>query len=338
MAALVLLVGCARDNPLYSVSESGTEGSSNSSSATGGISPTSGGSNVSVGASSSTTTVDGTESTSSGSSESAETNATSGESSSSTGIERPGCPYPADDNVVARYRFDDAMEPWTDDEGVHDGSLYSGVPDSVAGPIGCGRALGATPGLAGEVADDPAFDLALGSIDFWVMAPGIEDSVPLLSRDASDADSEHVTFFLSRTENEKGDGNARHLIVRHQSMDTGAAVCSEAPLPVGVWVHVGYNFGPPRMELFIDGVLQESDDVPTVPGGGIPACDGRTNDMAFKSDPPPFVGGIQTDLPWFVAATAQGSDKAVQDPETFMSAGALDEIRISSVRRNFAEL
>lgn len=230
------------------------------------------------------------------------------------------------------------MQPWIDDTGVHDGALFSGAAESVAGPIGCGRALGVTAGMAGVVEDAPAFDLALGSIDFWVLAPDVEDTVPLLSRDALGADTEHVTIFLSRTEDEVGDGDARHLIVRHQSMETAAAVCSEVPLPVGVWVHVAYNFGPPRMELFIDGVLQESGDIPTVPGGGIPACDGRTNDPDLAGDPPPFVGGIQTTLPWFIAATAQGTDKVTQQPQTFMAGGALDEIRISSVRRNFSEL
>ena len=272
------------------------------------------------------------------SSDTLETETSSGESSSSTGLERPQCPYPADDGVVARYRFDEPTIPWADDVGGHDGATANGQPGSVPGPFGCGDALDVAPGLAGVVEDAPAFDLASGSIDFWVMAPAIEDTVPLLSRDALDSDSEHVTFFLSRTENEEGDGEARHLVVRHQSMGTGAAVCSELPLPVGVWVHVAYNFGPPRMELFIDGVPQESIDSPTVPGGGIPACDGRTNDEKLAEDPPPFVGGIATELPWFIAATAQDTDKLMQAPTAFMAGGALDEIRISSVRRNFADL
>lgn len=239
---------------------------------------------------------------------------------------------------MARYRFGKPAQPWLDETGAHDGATYSGMPGTVAGPVGCGDALGVGPGLAGVVEDAPAFDLALGSIDFWVRAPATDETIPLLSRDASEAESEHLTFFLSGVETEQGTAAWGHLVVRHQSMSTAAALCSEDALPVDDWVHVAYNFGPPHMELYIDGVLQESDDTPVVPGGGIPACDGITNDPEVAGDPVPFVGGMQTSLPWFIAATAQGSNKVPPEPSAHMGGGALDEIRISAVRRNFAAL
>lgn len=104
-------------------------------------------------------------------------------------------------------------------------------------------------------------------------------------------------------------------------------------------MHVADNFGPPGMELHIDGALQESTDEPDATGGGIPAGDGRSNDPELVADPRLFVGGLDTDMPLFIAATAQGLPKSpTQLPPTFMDAGALDEIRISSVRRNFANL
>ncbi len=260
-------------------------------------------------------------------------------SGSSTGSKRSDCAYGVDGGVVAHYRFEDPAQLWVDDGGNYDGEVASGVPASVLGPAGCGTALGATEGMAGRVLDAPAFDLPAGSIDLWVLAPNTEAQLPLLSRDAQGAVTEHVTFFLTSVTSPVGDPSARHLVVRHQSMGTAAAVCSEDPLPPDTWVHVAYNFGPPRMELYIDGVLQGSLDQPDVPGGGIPACDGRTNDPELVADPPPFIGGLDTAMPWFIAGSAQGVKKSpTQSPSTFMDNGALDEIRISSVRRDFADL
>ena len=330
MAVLVLLAGCARDNPLFGIAEAGTGSSSNSSASSAGTSTSTTGSSTSAGTSSGI--ADGT--TGPGSSESS----SAGMSSSSTGSARPSCPYDVGDDVVAHFRFEEP-QLWADDVGNHHGQLVSGMAESVLGPHGCGDALGVTAGMAGTVDDAPQFDLSEGSIDLWVLAPAHGDTVAVLSRDALGAASEHLTFFLSSVADTEGLVSTGHLVVRHQSIDTAAAVCSEDPLPAGAWVHVAYNFGPPGMELYIDGVLQESADEPTVPGGGIPACDGRSNDPKLVKDPPPFVGGLVTELPWFIAASAhelpKGADPA---PSAFMSGGALDELRISSVRRDFATL
>jgi hypothetical protein len=111
-------------------------------------------------------------------------------------------------------------------------------------------------------------------------------------------------------------------------------VCSEEPLPPQTWVHVGYNFGLPSMELFIDGVLQETVGQPIVPGAGIPTCDGMSN----NGDDGPFAGGLETPLPWYIGAAALNSNKMNQTPTSYMSGGALDEFRISSVRRDFSAL
>lgn len=330
---LVLFAGCARDNPLYARSESESTSSGVSVDASSST-PTS--ASASAGSSSGTdgsTTTKTTESPSTGTTSAAQT------SSSSTGSPRSECEYGVNGDVVAQYRFEDPAQLWLDDVGDHDGDLAAGVAASVLGPAGCGNALGGTVGMAGRVVDAPGFDLSAGAIDFWVLAPNSEAQAPLLSRDALGAATEHVTFLLGSVANAVGDTTARHLIVRHQSLDTGAAVCSELPLPADTWVHVVYNFGPPGMALYIDGVLQESTDEPDVPGGGILACDGRTNDPELAADPPPFVGGLETNMPWFIAASAQGEPKSpTQSPSTFMDDGALDEIRISSVRRDFANL
>ncbi len=237
--------------------------------------------------------------------------------------------------MLAHYGFEDPGNLWVDGVGGHHGELVSGVAQSVAGPRGCGDALGVGVEMAGRVPDAPVFDLSEGSVDFWIRATDTDDTVPILSRDAQGAASEHLTIFLSSVTSSGGDPSGRHVVVRHQSEETAAAVCSEDPLPGGEWVHVAYNFGPPRMELFIDGVLQESDDVPSVPGGGIPACDGRTNDPELMGNPPPFVGGLESELPWFIAGAAQNQGKANQAPSAFMAGGALDEVRISAVRRDF---
>lgn len=335
MAMLVLLAGCARDNPLYARSESESNSSGVSVDASSSTTTTTS-SNASAGSSSGT---DGSTTTETTGPPFVGTTSAAQTSSSSTGFPRPECAYGVNGDVVAQYRFEDPAQLWVDDGGNHDGDLVAGVAASVLGPAGCGNALGVTAGMAGRIGDAPGFDLPAGAIDFWVLAPNSEAQAPLLSRDALGAATEHVTFLLGSVANAVGDTTARHLIVRHQSLDTGAAVCSEAPLPAGAWVHVAYNFGPPGMALYIDGVLQESTDEPDVPGGGIPACDGRTNDPELAADPPPFVGGLETNMPWFIAASAQGEPKSgTQSPSTFMDDGALDELRISSVRRDFASL
>lgn len=329
IAALALLAGCARDNPRYGIADAGS-GSSATSASGGGTSTTRGGGS----AGGSSGDVDGTTGLDS-SGTSGWSSSSAGSSSSSSGEVEPACPSEVGDDVVAHYRFEDPGDLWVDSVGGYNAELVSGGAQSVPGPRGCGDALGVGGEMAARVPDANVFDLPVGSIDFWVRATDMDDTVPILSRDAQGAATEHLTIFLSSVTDGGGDPSARHLVVRHQSEGTAAAVCSEDPLPGGEWVHVAYNFGPPRMELFIDGVLQESEAEPSVPGGGIPACDGRTNDPDLAGDPPPFVGGLQTALPWFIAASAQSQGKADQTPTAFMAGGALDEIRISAVRRDF---
>ena len=333
LAVLALSMGCARENPLFS--ESGTE--SGTFAATSSTSAGSGDGSTVTDASAGpvTTTTETGQHEDSGTAETADSDETS---TSSDGGR--SCAFAVDDDIVAHYRFDDPNEPWFDGVGGYDGISVGGRPQSVPGPDGCGSALGITPRSAGRVEDAPAFDLTIGSVDFWVFVPGGRispvinplDATPLLSRDAAGADSEHLTFFVSDVDRVGLGTSTGHLVIRHQSMGSAAAVCSKGPLPTDVWVHVAYNFGTPGMQLFIDGVVQTIAARPIVPGE-IPTCDGIRDD-----DDTLLVGGLQTDLPWYIGASANDSNKNEQNPTSYMQVGALDEIRISSVRRDFSAL
>lgn len=181
---------------------------------------------------------------------------------------------------------------------------------------------------------DAVFDLLAGSVDLWLLVPEITGTVPLLSRDALGKASEHMTFFLSSVSDADTVTSTRHLVIRHQRMGAGAAVCSEDPLPAGAWVHLAYSFGPPGMELYIDGVRQDSTDAHRTPRWD--PCMRREKQRRWAGA---VRGGLETEMPWFIAATAQGEPEGPsQTPSAFMDGEALDEIRISAVRRDFADL
>lgn len=341
LVALALMVGCARENPLYSESDTGSA-SSAAPSTSGTSAGSTTGATASVGATTTAveTAADGEESGKHEDTGALSTTTSESDGSSTSSVRERSCPYAVDDNVVAHYRFDDPEALWVDETGDHDGMTYSGMPLSLPGPDGCGEALGITPEFAGRVADATAFDLVSGSVDFWVffaelpVVKALDETTPLLSRDSAGAVNEHLTFFVSEVDFPAQGRSPGHVIVRHQSMGNAAAVCSEQPLPEQTWVHVGYNFGPAGMELFIDGVPQAVEAQPIVPGGGIPTCDGVSNNGSNTS----FAGGLEADLPWYVGASAINSNKLNQLPTSHMNTGALDEIRISDVRRDFSAL
>ena len=222
--------------------------------------------------------------------------------------------------VIAHYPF----ETQTIDDGVgnHDGRLV-GTAQALGNASPCGGWLELGPSLYGVIPDSSEWDLAEGSLDLWVRpdAPPPTGSVGILARDAfGKNEAGHILLgYMS-------DGR---IIVRIQAVDGGGApdiMCSESALAVGEWVHIGVNFGLPDTQLFIDGIRHQG-----LGGGSIGPNDYSCNRTVGR--------GIATNRnPWGIGValhdSADGSEIPVIDPYT----GAVDELRISSTRRDFSIL
>jgi len=210
-----------------------------------------------------------------------------------------------DPDTVFLFDFEDLSGAVLRDRtGDHDGTLTPPV-EAVPGPPGCGQAWRAGGLVHGSVPDDPAFQLSQGSLDFWVRVDEASSGRRgILSRDSTGRDDGHFAVLLDSSE---------EIRVRLQLEARQVVRC--VPFPgVGVWFHLGINFGPPDLEVLVDGR-----DV-QLPGG---PCNnpmdtgiaGNTNRWAFGAD------NIQT---------GAGGEQVGDHFE-----GALDEIRLSRVRRDF---
>jgi hypothetical protein len=155
------------------------------------------------------------------------------------------------------------------------------------------------------VPDAPAFQLPQGSLDFWVRVDEAGSGLRgILSRDSTGLDDGHLAVLLT---------SSNELRVRLQLESRQAFRCM--PIPgVGVWFHVGINFGPPDLEVFVDGR-----DVRLAGGPCANSMEtgiaGNTNRWVFGADN---------------TQTGAGGEQVDDHFE-----GALDEIRLSRVRRDF---
>ncbi len=236
------------------------------------------------------------------------------------------CPGPlaTSEGVVALYTFDgdEGRSQVSDVVGGHNGSVQLGVVATVAGPEGCGRAFsfGANPQYI-VIDDSPDWDMDVGSIDLWLWLPAtLQDHVGVLARDLSGRDQPgHFSLFV----NDQGRAIVR---VQPQSADfdnsTDAVACSTALLPRQAWVHLGVNFGPPAVELYVDGVV-----------GRWNGANSITSDWGCGQ---PGAWGIAgNDLPWAVGRATFESTGILEYLEFPAFGCAIDHLRISNRRRDF---
>ncbi len=232
------------------------------------------------------------------------------------------CATLSDPETIALFGLD-SEDTLDDATGIHDGIWRDGTPELVAGPPGCGSATRFEGMLNGVVDDADAFHLEQGSFDMWVRLPEppAELAVGLISRDALDqVNGGHISLWYERS---------GRLALRLQDAGVMMApqiyVCSNGPLPQDEWIHVGVNFGAPGLELYLGGELQAGDGTVILSkepqacevSGGAWGIDGNAN-------------------PWVIGAGSGGSDEGSADPVSRHFDGALDELRISTVRRDFA--
>ena len=228
-----------------------------------------------------------------------------------------------DEWTLAYYRFEQIeTEPIADELEAHPGSMYNdGSAVASLGPSRCvGSAFQGGMGVAGLVPNDSAFQLEAGSIDLWVRPPSpTMNSQAFLSRDSQGSGPGHLAILYASV-----DGTQGHLVVRLQRDGQTAARCSESPLTVGLWTHVEINFGPPNLELYIDGALQESSQSADIPNSSVP-CDA------------PMSSGLGPDNVWVIggATLSRPDNSTTPNSMYYLLGGAVDEIRISSVRRSY---
>ncbi len=233
------------------------------------------------------------------------------------------CALPVGETAaLARYDFEDADGSTTlaDAHGLQDAQIEGGSFASVAGPDGCGRALSfAAAGVFAQVPNLPAWDLSEGSVDFWFRVPDLVDKAyGVLGRDRIGTDLPgHVSVWLTRD---------RTVTVRLQGATQLATMCSEQPLALGQWVHVGFNFGAAGSELWVDRKLATRTGDPRI-DTVVPACGGTTPD-----------GIAGNEQPWVLGFDTSRSGAVLDGLVQHFDGGALDALQISAVRRDFSKL
>jgi hypothetical protein len=205
------------------------------------------------------------------------------------------------------------------------GQLFGDVAVVAAPPGACGAALRFPDSIGSYilVANDPAWQLTQGSLDFWLRPGPSSGTRAVVTRDRTGAEVPgHFGVFLL-PEN--------RLVVRIQESapsvtgGTVVALCSNAHLDPNEWVHVGINFGPPEAELFIDGIANKY--------AGPLANDATSlGDFACGLNSSQGIAGNQE--PWVFGASFF---KAEADNQVagFAKLATVGRIRISSERQDF---
>jgi hypothetical protein len=236
------------------------------------------------------------------------------------------CPGPVATNegVIALYTFDEdqGRAQVADVVGSHNGAVQLGLVVTVDGPEGCDRAFSfGSQGQYIVIDDSPDWDLEVGSVDLWLWLPAqLVDNIGVFSRDVDQRRAPgQISLFVDV------EGRA---VLRVQPQDdeldnsNDAVACSAAPLAREQWVHLGVNFGPPAVELYVDGQLAAGEGAHAIIAG-------------WDCGQPGEYGIAGNDLPWVVGRSTFRSVGVLETLEFPASGCAIDHLRISSERRDF---
>jgi hypothetical protein len=238
----------------------------------------------------------------------------------------PSCATILDPDTVMLLRFEKVTGfTFGDVAGTHDG-VVSTKPSLVPGPPGCGKALviPAAGGTQVKVPDHAAFKLLEGSVDFWVRFDAAASKTGfngIISRDASgEANPGHLTIFRS----------CEGTIVARIQNTQDYVQCSAVVVPVGVWFHVGVNFGATTgLQLFVNGKQVNATKTITY---GTP---GYVCSLAASCNSTTKVGINGNSNPWVIGASAMSSAEGSGSPTSNPLAGVIDEVRVSKIPRTF---
>jgi hypothetical protein len=236
---------------------------------------------------------------------------------------------PEREGVIAYYPIDgDSETLQITDRGPHGlhGSVSSGFVTTTTGPSTCHEGLLIAEGREVSIPHDDRFQLASGSIDLWVRPIPLSAVSPLrvvIARDLGNNNPGDLTLFEHRLATAD-----LVFVVRLQSGDAmnsggGTYRCSAVTLVAGSWYHVAVNFGPPDLELFVDGALQTSTHVTTINGEQI-VCGTSTSGQSATQG----IDGTPA-KPWFVG---YGDVFETSIVRRYLSSGGIDHVRIGSER------
>lgn len=211
--------------------------------------------------------------------------------------------------TVALWDFEELPASVRDSAGAHPGRIVDGMVGSVPGPAGCGRAAWFDETSAGYVLvpDAPAWQLPVGSVDFWFRANACSaQESGVVTRDAEfTMRPGHFRVFWR---------NDCRLAVRvqNQANETGGVeIATLGGLALEQWHHVGINFGAPGLELVLDGRSQ----------GFAPV------DWGIDGNQNAWVMGVSNDK------SLEGTGAPVWKP---LRAAGIDRVRVTDRRQPFA--
>ena len=229
------------------------------------------------------------------------------------------CPQYVDSATLAIYFFQSDL---TDSAGNHTGNYAGSTPPQyLAAPPNCGTGLALSSQYYVYIGDSPDWDLDRGSLDFWFYPSSIPDFDPygILSRDANGSVSRgHITIYQA--------GNTSGRIVVRMQDGSDLFVCSDAPVTLGSWMHIGLNFGPPQVELYINGTRQSYTGLVPLYGSWETCSIEGAHGIAGNSN---F---------WVIGASADLSTEGDTNNVRGYAAGAgINALRISDQRRDFGQ-
>lgn len=220
-----------------------------------------------------------------------------------------------DDDTLFLFAFDDDTDAVTGQSGFADNSLLQ-PSDSPCGGNALRITNDSSPSSHFRVPDRAAFQLAAGSIDFYVRGPLYATTHDIIGRDAQDNGAGHFTLSTSE-ENE--------IVLRSQSETEEFYICSEPTEFEFTWRRIGINFGTGGVELWIDGVRQRRGGM-VMYRASERMCESGIHELDLVGNDNPFVAG----------AVAIFSDDGSHLPLSRPFVGLeIDQLRLSSVRRDY---
>jgi hypothetical protein len=216
--------------------------------------------------------------------------------------------------TLAIYCFDDDVktsDTVLDSAGKHEARIVGTKTRLVRGPACCGmaRQFSETNDSSYiKIPDSFDWDLNQGAISFWLRVdacPTRAQGQGLISRASVDsAETGHFSVILL-----PGCNWSVFLTGDNEDIEVRA----NAPLSPGQWSHLNINFGPPAIELYLEGKLVAQN--------------------ALR------VGTAGNRNPWVIGADTREAEPGTATPSAhFLTGAAIDLLRISSARNKLISL
>ena len=206
------------------------------------------------------------------------------------------------DDAIVFFPFSDGSGDTTPDVAGGRTGLLRGGAGVAEGRVGTGLALPGAGGFA-ELANEPGFDLAAGTLAFWVRPDAIGAAQGLAGRDSAGFGAGEMSVLL------RADGR---VSFRLETAGKTFFAQSDRALTAGDWAHVAVSWGPGGMQLRLDGAL----DGASSHAGGL-------------------AGNVQ---PWVIGANASvsGTGNSLGLRDHF--AGTIDEVALFDRQLDAADL